>query len=93
LNTNEIPESKSKGYSHRPVITNETYTGREASRHRNFFMTSVICQISDIQVFAGFLGFPGFRKPGNLETSKLKLTNYTVQHLVINRLLMKENPY
>ena len=47
--------------------------------------TSVICQI-DLQVFAGFLGFPGFRKPGNLETSKLKLTNYTVQHLVINRL-------
>jgi hypothetical protein len=54
-------------------------------------VTSVICQI-DLQVFAGFLGFPGFRKPGNLETWKLKLTNYTVQHLVINRLLMKENP-
>ena len=32
--------------------------------------SSVICQIN-FRVFSGFLGFLGFRKPGNLETSKL----------------------
>jgi len=33
-------------------------------------IASVICQIT-FQVFGGFLSFPGFRKPGNLEMSKI----------------------
>jgi hypothetical protein len=61
------------------------------SLHRRIWTrTSVICQKS-FQVFDGFLSFPGFRKPGNLETSKPVLVKYTEKYLTVNGLRIKEN--
>ena len=49
---------------------NDSWSDIYEARLNVIISTSVICQ-KKFLVFSDFLGFPGFRKPGNLKTSKL----------------------